>query len=122
VAYPISFYYSGGFAQVANRPHNLSKLEFKEVRNALLQQKPDIIQFVGHGIYRDGKGYLALVDDETGATLLVDDGRFANLFLGFDDHLGLVSLATCESAKSDSPQSFLGIAPKSSFENSCLVE
>jgi hypothetical protein len=32
--------------------------------------------------------------------------------LGFDDHLGLVSLAMCESARSDSPWGFLGIAPK----------
>jgi serine/threonine protein kinase len=84
----------------------------KEIRNALLRQKPDIIQFVGHGIYRDGKGYLTLVDDQTGKTWLVDDERFANLYLGYDDHLGLIGLATCESAKSDDPQSFLGIAPQ----------
>ncbi len=84
----------------------------KEIRNALLQQKPDIIQFVGHGIYQDGKGYLALVNEKTGKTWLVDDERFANLYLGYGDHLGLISLATCESAKSDDPQGFLGVAPK----------
>lgn len=84
----------------------------KEIRNALLQQKPDIIQFVGHGVYKNGKGYLALVDEATEKTWLVDDERFANLYLGFDDHLGLISLATCESATSDDPQGFLGIAPK----------
>lgn len=79
---------------------------------ALLQQKPDIVQFVGHGIYRDNKGYLALIDDDTGNTWELDDARFAAMFLGAEDHLGLVSLATCESAKSDSPQGFLGIAPQ----------
>lgn len=42
----------------------------------------------------------------------MDDERFANLFLGSDDHLGLVCLATCNSAKSESPQQFLGIAPQ----------
>ncbi len=84
----------------------------KEIRNALLRQKPDIIQFVGHGIYQDGTGYLALVNEKTGKTWLVDDERFANLYLGHSDHLGLISLATCESAKSDNPQGFLGIAPK----------
>jgi CHAT domain-containing protein len=52
------------------------------------------------------------VDNKTGGTWLVDDARFADIFLGVDDHLGLVSLATCESAKSDSPQGFLGIAPQ----------
>jgi CHAT domain-containing protein len=83
----------------------------REIRNALLKQKPDIIQFVGHGIYRAGKGYLALVSED-GTTWLVDDERFANLYLGFDDHLGLICLATCESAKSDDPQGFLGIAPQ----------
>ena len=55
---------------------------------------------------------LALVDDRTGNTWEVDDERFSSLFLGADDHLGLVSLATCESAKSNSPKGFLGIAPK----------
>ena len=84
----------------------------KEIRNALLAQKPDIIQFVGHGIYQDGKGYLALVDENTGKTWLVDDERFANLYMGYDDNLGLISLATCESAQSDNPQGFLGIAPQ----------
>jgi small GTP-binding protein len=84
----------------------------KEIRNALLQQKPDIIQFVGHGVHENGKGYLTLVNDQTGETWLVDDKRFANLFLGHDDHLGLISLATCESGKSDDPQGFAGIAPQ----------
>ena len=84
----------------------------KEIRNALLQQKPDIIQFIGHGIYQDGKGFLALVDEQTDKTWLVDDEQFAGLYLGHDDNLGLISLATCESAKSDNPQAFQGIAPK----------
>jgi len=84
----------------------------KEIRNALLKQKPDIIQFVGHGIYQGDKGYLALVDENTGKTWLVDDERFANLYMGFDDRLGLINLATCESAKSEDPQGFLGIAPQ----------
>lgn len=84
----------------------------KGIRNALLAQKPDIIQFVGHGIYQDGKGYVALVDEDTGKTWLVDDERFANLYIGYDDNLGLISLATCESAQSENPQGFLGIAPQ----------
>jgi CHAT domain-containing protein len=100
---------------LANREMTLQTVKRatrKEIRNALLQQKPDIIQFVGHGIYQNGQGYLALVDDQTSKTWLVNDETFANLYLGSDDHLGLISLATCESAKSDNPQGFLGIAPK----------
>jgi hypothetical protein len=84
----------------------------RDIRNALLQQKPDIIQFVGHGIYQNSKGYLALVEEKTSNTWLVDDEQFANIFMGHDDYLKLVSLATCESAKSENPQGFLGIAPK----------
>ena len=84
---------------------------FNQIRNAL-HRKPDIIQFVGHGIYRAGKSYLALVDDNSGQTWEVDDERFANILLGFDDHLGLVSLTMCQNAKSDSSQGFVGIAPQ----------
>lgn len=83
----------------------------REIGRALLSQKPDIIQFVGHGIYQNSKGYLALVDDSD-KTWLVDDERFANIFNGYDDHLGLISMATCESAQSDDPQGFSGIAPQ----------
>jgi small GTP-binding protein len=90
----------------------VSRATRKEIRKALLKQKPDIIQFVGHGAYKDGKGYLALVDEDTGGTWLVDDELFANVYMGHDDHLGLICLATCESAKSDDPQGFLGIAPQ----------
>jgi len=85
---------------------------YEKIRDALLEQQPDIIQFIGHGIYRDGKGYLALVESKTSKSWIVDDARFANIFLGADDHLGLVCLATCESAKSEAHQSFVGIAPQ----------
>lgn len=84
----------------------------KKIRDALLNEQPDIIQFIGHGVYHDGRGYLALVNEDTGKTWLVNDETFANIFLGTDGHLGLVSLMTCDSAKSDSPQGFIGIAPK----------
>jgi CHAT domain-containing protein len=83
-----------------------------EIRRALLAQKPDIVQFVGHGSYRRGKGYLNLVDAHTGGTWALDQERFAYLFMGYDDHLGLISLTTCESARSDDPQAFAGIAPQ----------
>jgi CHAT domain-containing protein len=84
----------------------------KAIDAALLRQKPDIIQFVGHGVYWKGKGHLALVEEGTGKSWFVDEESFANLFLGYEDHLGLISLATCESAQSDDPQGFMGIAPQ----------
>jgi CheY-like chemotaxis protein len=85
---------------------------YERINEALLAQPPDIVQFVGHGIYQDGKGYLALVDSNSDNTWIVGDERFANIFLGSNDHLGLVCLATCKSATSNSPKSFLGIAPQ----------
>jgi hypothetical protein len=84
---------------------------YEEISHTLLEQQPDIVQFVGHGIYEDGKGYLALVND-SGKTWLVDDASFADMFLGADDNLGLVNLTACEGAKTDSPKAFLGIAPQ----------
>jgi CHAT domain-containing protein len=82
------------------------------INDVLLDKKPDIVQFVGHGIYKNSKGYLALVSESTGKADLIDEDQFSALFLGVDNHLGLVCLAACESATSDSPPSFLGIAPK----------
>ncbi len=76
-----------------------------------MEHAPDIVQFVGHGVYREGTGYLALVG-ENGKTWIVNDEQFAAIFAGVQNRLGLVCLATCESAKSDSPKSFLGIAPR----------
>ncbi|RLC12891.1 MAG: hypothetical protein DRI57_17230, partial [Deltaproteobacteria bacterium] len=90
----------------------VKKATRKEISKALLEVQPDIVQFVGHGIYHEGKGYLAMVDNQTGETWKVDDERFSTMFLGADDLLRLVCLATCESAKSDSPKGFLGIAPQ----------
>ncbi|MEJ2733369.1 MAG: CHAT domain-containing protein [Anaerolineae bacterium] len=84
----------------------------REIRTALLEQKPHIVQFLGHGYYESGKGHLALLDGDTGRIWSVDDEQFAGIFMGFDDHLGLVCLAACESAASDDPQGFGGIAPK----------
>ncbi|NER08393.1 MAG: CHAT domain-containing protein [Okeania sp. SIO3C4] len=106
--------------EALNKPLTENKMTLKvvkratrrEIRNAMLEQKPDIIQFIGHGIYQHGKGYLALVDEDTNETWRVDDERFANIFAGYDDHLGLISMATCDSAQSNDPQGFLGIAPQ----------
>lgn len=69
----------------------------EEIRNALLERKPDIVQFIGYGTLKDGKGNLALVNKDTGNTWWVDEEGFASLFLGYDDHLGLICLATGES-------------------------
>jgi CheY-like chemotaxis protein len=90
----------------------VKRATYEEIQDALLERKPDIVQFVGHGIYQHGRGNLALVDSKTSKSWIVNDELFANIFLSANDNLGLICLATCESATSNSPQSFLGIAPQ----------
>jgi CHAT domain-containing protein len=85
---------------------------FENISDTLLKFNPDILQFVGHGTYSNNTGYLALVNKDQSGTWLVDDASFADIFLGHDSRLGLVCLASCDSAKSESPQNFLGVAPK----------
>src|SRR5262249_48424520 len=68
--------------------HTVKRATRREIRNALLQQKPNIVQYVVHGIYQNGEGFLALVDENTGKTWLVNDEILANSFLGHDDRLG----------------------------------
>jgi CheY-like chemotaxis protein len=81
----------------------------EEINRALLRRKPDIIQFIGHGTYKNGRGYLALVDHLTDKAELMNDEQFSTLLLGSDDQLGLVCLTACESAKGNE---FFGLAPK----------
>ncbi len=90
----------------------VKKATRREITGALLQRKPDIVQFIGHGVYHDGVATVALVDPFSGASWLLDDERFVGLFAGHDDNLGLLSLATCESATSGDPQGFGGLAPR----------
>jgi CheY-like chemotaxis protein len=92
--------------------HTVKKATFEAIRDAIFEQPPDIVQFVGHGVYADGKGYLVLVDDVKGEPWLVDDMQFASIFRGTGAKPRLFILASCESAKSESPRAFLGVAPR----------
>lgn len=84
----------------------------RAISAALYDQKPDIVQVVAHGFYDDGQGWIALVDEATGEKWSVDEERFASLFLGHTEHLGLVCLATCQSTHSDKLQGLVGLAPR----------
>lgn len=70
----------------------------------------NVLHFIGHGLFKNNKGLVALVDDNDRARLL-DDESFANLFLG-KRGLGLVILNSCEGAKTSSGQAFRGMAPR----------
>jgi WD40 repeat protein len=84
----------------------------ENIYSAINKKMPNIIQFIGHGVYKNNIGHLALVNGINGGINLVDDEEFAKIFLDAKEHLGLINLATCESATSDDPQGFLGIAPR----------
>ncbi len=78
--------------------------------NQKLKEKPyNVFHFIGHGEFKNDKGYIALVNQDGTANLL-DDERFANFFLG-NNNLGLVILNSCQGATVSSNQVFAGNAP-----------
>jgi small GTP-binding protein len=78
--------------------------------NQKLREKPyNVFHFIGHGIFENNKGFIAL-EDQDGKYKLLDDEGFANFFLG-NRNLGLAVLNSCQGAAVSSSQVFAGIAP-----------
>ncbi|GAB1540027.1 hypothetical protein NUACC21_26960 [Scytonema sp. NUACC21] len=78
--------------------------------NQKLREKPyNIFHFIGHSVFENNKGYIALEDTNKTAKLLDDEG-FANCFLG-NSSLGLAVLNSCQGAEVSEHQIFAGIAP-----------
>ncbi|BAZ22894.1 hypothetical protein NIES4073_37820 [Kalymmatonema gypsitolerans NIES-4073] len=78
--------------------------------NQKLREKPyNIFHFIGHGVFENNKGYIALEDTNKTAKLLDDEG-FANFFLG-NRSLGLAVLNSCQGAEVSEQKIFAGIAP-----------
>jgi CHAT domain-containing protein len=78
--------------------------------NQKLREKPyNVFHFIGHGIFENNKGFIAL-EDQDGKYKLLDDEGFANFFLG-NRNLGLAVLNSCQGAAVSSSQAFAGIAP-----------
>ncbi|MGD2089185.1 MAG: CHAT domain-containing protein [Candidatus Aminicenantes bacterium] len=100
------------------RTERFEVLEVLEVANrssidALLEKKPHIFHFIGHGSLKDENrqdtGLVALVDS-FGSTDLVSADYFSELFNRFKP--GLVVLHTCESGALSSSKAFVGIASR----------
>lgn len=87
----------------------LHKATISNITQKLQENPYSVIHFIGHGVFRDDRGFIALVE-ENGQARLLDDESFANLFLG-NRNLGLCVLNTCEGAEVSSNQIFAGIAP-----------
>jgi CHAT domain-containing protein len=78
--------------------------------NQKLREKPyNVFHFIGHGIFENNKGSIAL-EDQDGKYKLLDDEGFANFFLG-NRNLGLAVLNSCQGAAVSENQVFAGIAP-----------
>ncbi len=78
--------------------------------NQRLKEKPyNIFHFIGHGVFENNQGLIAL-EDNNGKSKLLDDESFANFFLG-NSNLGLVILNSCQSATVSSNQAMRGTAP-----------
>ncbi len=91
--------------------------------NELLEQKPHIFHFIGHGQLQnaegEGVGQIALVKKVFNTALWVDAGFFAGLF---KRHLpGVVLLQACESGRLSASQAFAGVASKIVEENIPVV-
>ncbi|NWG20509.1 MAG: CHAT domain-containing protein [Chloroflexi bacterium] len=89
--------------------------------NARLRQgpRPDIVHFYGHGMYRDGQGYL-LFDDPVrpGSGELINTARLAAQLGG----IRLIVLHACQSAGFAAPDGILtGIAPALSIVSEAVV-
>jgi CHAT domain-containing protein len=70
-----------------------SALQVNDLRRALLDNKPDIVHFSGHGAGSDG---LAL-EDKSGQMQLVSSESLAGLFKSFEEQIECVVLSACYS-------------------------
>jgi CHAT domain-containing protein len=78
----------------------LDILQYSTIRNInqKLREKPyNVFHFIGHGEFKDNKGYIELIDNN-GKAKSLDDESFANLFLG-NNNLGLVILKSKQQFK-----------------------
>ncbi|MGB3921307.1 CHAT domain-containing protein [Methanothrix sp.] len=100
---------SSGLIQI----DTISKATIDAIYQKMNEKAYNVFHFIGHGVFGNNKGHVALVDEDGRASLL-DDEAFANLFLGRRG-LGLVILNSCEGAMTSSGQVFRGMAP-------CLVQ
>ena len=78
------------------------------LQDVLIEEAYNIIHYTGHGVFKDGKGYLAL-ESEDGKTDLRDERDLAGL-LGEHQSLRLVFLSGCQTAKSSELKAFSGLS------------
>ncbi|KKG01772.1 hypothetical protein DU31_17945 [Methanosarcina mazei] len=80
---------------------------FENVQGYLNEQEYHIVHFTGHGVSRNGKGYLVFETEDRKARL-IDNKILADLFS--DMGIRLVVLSSCESAKGSNREAFGDLA------------
>ena len=80
---------------------------FENVQGYLNEQNYHIVHFTGHGVSRNGKGYLVFETEDRKARL-IDNKTLADLFS--DMGIKLVVLSSCESAKGSNKEAFGDLA------------
>ncbi len=74
------------------------------------QLQPHVLHFIGHGQYRRGEGYLALVKDDLKTARWVNEMDLADCFLDYQPRL--IFLHACQGAHAESYKAFMVIALK----------
>ena len=82
----------------------LTEATIRNIRRKLDEESYNVFHFIGHGVFKNNKSNIALVDED-GKAYLLDDESFANFFLG-DHNLGLIVLNCGQSGTLPANQAF----------------
>ena len=84
----------------------LAEATTRNIRRKLDEKAYNVFHFIGHGNFKDDKGYIYLVDED-GKAKSFNDENFANFFLG-NRNLRLIVLNCCRGGKVSTNQAFAG--------------
>ena len=84
----------------------LTEATTSNIRRKLDEKPYNVFHFIGHGVFKNNKSNIALVDED-GKAYLLNDENFANFFLG-DHNLGLIVLNCCQGGTLSANQAFAG--------------
>ncbi|MGK7898771.1 MAG: CHAT domain-containing protein [Xenococcus sp. (in: cyanobacteria)] len=87
----------------------LREATIKNINQKLREKSYNVFHFIGHGVFKNDQGFIALVNQDGTAKLLSDE-KFADFFLG-NRSLGLAVLNSCQGAAASDNKIFTGIAP-----------
>jgi hypothetical protein len=83
----------------------------RSIREHLRSEQYNIIHFIGHGVSKNGIGYLALVDENSGIEDLANHRRIGQIFQN-QRSLGLILLNACKGAEVSTSKAFTGLGPE----------